>query len=218
MYQICFQLPLLIPGEGHKAAKQHVRQQKLAGITKVVGVSKLRTKYEAPEAKRQLCSAYDIFLADERVIPSLPKLLGKLSQILLYLIQYCLAGILLNAPRGSRAIYIHENTHTSLLVLIKINFLRRSCMVVLCKELDKSLASFWTTYLSHHLPAIDLCRQHIDNLCLTDKSCPTGKTFFRKKKQPVPINLQSSEWGRTVKAATEATYMFAPKGNSISIR
>lgn len=45
-----------------------------------------------------------------------------------------------------------------------------------------------------------------------------GKTFFRKKKQPVPINLQSSEWGRTVKAATEATYMFAPKGNSISIR
>jgi len=63
-------------GEGHKEAKQYVKQQKLAGITKVVGVSKLRTKYEAPEAKRQLCSLYDIFLADDRVIPSLPKLLG----------------------------------------------------------------------------------------------------------------------------------------------
>ena len=66
-----------IAGEGHKEAKQHVKQQKLAGISKVVGVSKLRTKYEAPEAKRQLCNSYDIFLADERVLPSLPKLLGK---------------------------------------------------------------------------------------------------------------------------------------------
>jgi len=63
-------------GEGHKEAKQYVKQQKLAGITKIVGVSKLKAKYEAPEAKRQLCSLYDIFLADERVIPSLPKLLG----------------------------------------------------------------------------------------------------------------------------------------------
>ena len=53
-----------------------MKQQKLAGITKIIGVSKLRTKYEAPEAKRQLCSLYDIFLADDRVIPSLPKLLG----------------------------------------------------------------------------------------------------------------------------------------------
>lgn len=72
---LSFQPPLT--GEGHKAAKQHVRQQKLAGISRVVGVSKLRTKFEAPEAKRQLCNSYDIFLADERVIPSLPKLLGK---------------------------------------------------------------------------------------------------------------------------------------------
>ncbi len=45
-----------------------------------------------------------------------------------------------------------------------------------------------------------------------------GKTFFRKKKQPVPVSIQGREWGRTVKAAVEATYMFTPKGNSISIR
>ncbi len=42
----------------------------------VVGVSKLRTKYESHEAKRILAGAYDLFVADERVIPSLPKLLG----------------------------------------------------------------------------------------------------------------------------------------------
>jgi hypothetical protein len=64
-------------GEGHKAAKQRVKEQKLAKVAKVVGVSKLRTKYESAEAKRALCAAYDLFLADERVLPSLPKLLGE---------------------------------------------------------------------------------------------------------------------------------------------
>ena len=39
-------------------------------------MSKLRTKYESHEAKRILAGAYDLFVADERVIPSLPKLLG----------------------------------------------------------------------------------------------------------------------------------------------
>lgn len=65
-------------GEGHKAAKQRVKEQKLAKVSKVVGLSKLRTKYESAEAKRALCAAYDLFLADERVLPSLPKLLGAL--------------------------------------------------------------------------------------------------------------------------------------------
>ncbi|GAB4821059.1 hypothetical protein N2152v2_008105 [Parachlorella kessleri] len=64
-------------GEGHKAAKLKVREEKVAGVSKVVGVSKLRTKYESHESKRQLCSSFDLFLADERVLPTLPKLLGK---------------------------------------------------------------------------------------------------------------------------------------------
>ena len=34
------------------------------------------TKYESFEAKRKLCNSYDLFLADERVLPSLPKLIG----------------------------------------------------------------------------------------------------------------------------------------------
>lgn len=76
-------------GEGQKAAKQRVKQQKLAGISKVVGVSKLRTKYEAPEAKRQLCSSYDIFLADDRIIPTLPKLLGKCSYLQSFPLSKC---------------------------------------------------------------------------------------------------------------------------------
>lgn len=33
-------------GEGHKAAKERVREAKVASVAKVVGVSKLKTKYE----------------------------------------------------------------------------------------------------------------------------------------------------------------------------
>lgn len=53
-----------------------LKQQKIMGVSKVIGLSKLRTKYEAPEAKRNLCSAYDVFLADDRILPSLPKAIG----------------------------------------------------------------------------------------------------------------------------------------------
>jgi ribosome biogenesis protein UTP30 len=40
-------------------------------------VTKLRNKYKPYEAKRLLCASYDLFLADDRVLPLLPKLLGK---------------------------------------------------------------------------------------------------------------------------------------------
>ncbi len=46
-------------------------------VAKVIGTSKLRSKYESHEAKRALCAAYDLFLADERVLPSLSQLLGE---------------------------------------------------------------------------------------------------------------------------------------------
>ncbi|KAF5871050.1 putative electron transfer flavoprotein alpha-subunit protein [Botrytis fragariae] len=46
-------------------------------ITKVVGVDKLKKKYKQYEAQRKLFAEHDIFLADDRVITLLPKLLGK---------------------------------------------------------------------------------------------------------------------------------------------
>lgn len=64
-------------GEGHKESKAKVKAEKIPGIAKVLGLSKLKTKYESHEAKRQLCNSYDLFLADDRIIPSLPKLIGK---------------------------------------------------------------------------------------------------------------------------------------------
>lgn len=108
-------------GEGHKAAKQRLAKLvKNGGIAKVVGLSKLRTKYESHEAKRQLCSSYDLFLADERIIPSLPKLIGK--------------------------------------------------------------------------------------------------SFFKRKKQPIPVDMKAADFSKQVQAALESTYMTPPQGTCISIR
>jgi ribosome biogenesis protein UTP30 len=64
-------------GAGHKDAKKRLAQYEKKRISKVVGTSKLRTKFESYEQKRILCGQYDLFLADDRILPSLPKLIGK---------------------------------------------------------------------------------------------------------------------------------------------
>ncbi|CAG9462145.1 unnamed protein product [Pedinophyceae sp. YPF-701] len=107
-------------GEGHALAKELHAQMQGTGITKIIGLSKLRTKYESFEAKRKLCASYEVFLADERVLPSLPKLLGK--------------------------------------------------------------------------------------------------TFFRKKRQPVPVDLRGANWGAQVRKALGATYLYLSQGTCLSVR
>lgn len=47
------------------------------GVTRVMGLEKLRKRYRTFEAKRELMNQYDLFLADDRVEPLLPKLLGS---------------------------------------------------------------------------------------------------------------------------------------------
>ena len=49
----------------------------MSGVKKVIGISKPKANYESHEAKRNLCSEYDVFLADDRILSILPKLLGK---------------------------------------------------------------------------------------------------------------------------------------------
>ncbi|KAF2772169.1 ribosomal protein L1 [Teratosphaeria nubilosa] len=46
-------------------------------IKRVIGLEKLKAKYKAYEARRQLLSEYDVFLADDRIITYLPGVLGK---------------------------------------------------------------------------------------------------------------------------------------------
>lgn len=110
-----------VNGEGHKAAKSKLKAVKESlGVTKVVGVSKLKTKYESHEAKRQLCNSFDLFLADESIVPSLPKLIGK--------------------------------------------------------------------------------------------------SFFKKKKQPVSVNLQAKDWVAQIRKACNCTYLFKSGGTCMNIK
>lgn len=45
-----------------------------------------------------------------------------------------------------------------------------------------------------------------------------GKTFFKKKKQPIPVDLTGKDWAGQVRKATEATYMHHTGGTCINIR
>ncbi|KAL8682455.1 MAG: hypothetical protein Q9186_001498 [Xanthomendoza sp. 1 TL-2023] len=47
-------------------------------ITKVLGISKLKARYQPFESRRKLLNEHDIFLADARVVTMLPKILGKI--------------------------------------------------------------------------------------------------------------------------------------------
>ncbi|KAJ1610757.1 hypothetical protein OIY81_489 [Cryptosporidium canis] len=46
-------------------------------ISKIISVSKLSKKYSTYKDRRELCSGYDLFLSDDRIIEKMPKLLGS---------------------------------------------------------------------------------------------------------------------------------------------
>jgi hypothetical protein len=43
----------------------------------LITLALFRSNYGSHEARRQLCSSYDLFVADERILVLLPKLLGE---------------------------------------------------------------------------------------------------------------------------------------------
>ena len=52
--------------------------QNVKFVSRVVGVEKLKGKFKPFESRRQLMREHGLFLADERVVPLLPTLLGKM--------------------------------------------------------------------------------------------------------------------------------------------
>jgi ribosome biogenesis protein UTP30 len=46
-------------------------------VSEVIGLSTLRTDYRPFESRRKLCGSHDLFLADKKILPLLPRLLGK---------------------------------------------------------------------------------------------------------------------------------------------
>ncbi|CAH8310446.1 unnamed protein product [Eruca vesicaria subsp. sativa] len=59
-----------------KDAREKIESDNIP-ITKILKLSKLKSDYKAFEAKRKLCDSYEMFFADRRVIPLLPRLIGK---------------------------------------------------------------------------------------------------------------------------------------------
>lgn len=59
-----------------EAAQKRIKSEGIP-ITKVLKLSKLKSEYNSFEARRKLFSSFDMFFADRRVYPLLPKYLGK---------------------------------------------------------------------------------------------------------------------------------------------
>ena len=60
-----------------KKLKERLESEPVDGVVKIIGLRKLRDNYKTFEAKRNLCDSYDLFMADRRILPMLPKLLGN---------------------------------------------------------------------------------------------------------------------------------------------
>jgi ribosome biogenesis protein UTP30 len=67
----------LITKDPQREYKDLLQSHGIKFISRVVGIEKLKGKFKAFEARRLLLKENEMFLADERVIPLLPPLLGK---------------------------------------------------------------------------------------------------------------------------------------------
>jgi len=67
----------LITKDPQREYKDLLESHDIKFISRVVGVEKLKGKFKPFEARRMLLKENGLFLADDRVIPLLPKLLGK---------------------------------------------------------------------------------------------------------------------------------------------
>lgn len=60
-----------------RAVKDYLAEHGSGGVTRVMGLSKLKKRYGTHESRRELLRSYDLFLVDDRIVPSMPKLLGN---------------------------------------------------------------------------------------------------------------------------------------------
>ena len=68
----------LITKDPQREYKDLIEREGIKFISRVVDIRHLKGKWKSFEAKRVLLKENGLFLADERVIPLLPALLGKI--------------------------------------------------------------------------------------------------------------------------------------------
>ncbi|SPO24784.1 related to UTP30 - subunit of U3-containing 90S pre-ribosome [Ustilago trichophora] len=67
----------LLVKDPQREYKDLLVQHGIKCISRVVGVTKLKGKFKPFEARRSLVQDHDLFLADDRIVPTLPNLCGK---------------------------------------------------------------------------------------------------------------------------------------------
>lgn len=60
-----------------RLVKDYLAENGNGGVTRVLGIEKLRKEYKTHEGRRELLNQYDHFLVDARVAPMMPNLLGN---------------------------------------------------------------------------------------------------------------------------------------------
>ncbi|WVQ83759.1 hypothetical protein IAT38_005903 [Cryptococcus sp. DSM 104549] len=68
----------LLTKSPQRTYKDLLAEHNIKFIARVVGVEKLKGKFRPYEARRELMRDHEMFLCDERVVPMMPKLLGKM--------------------------------------------------------------------------------------------------------------------------------------------
>jgi len=72
--EVCF-----IAKDPQKQYKQMLLEKHpVPGLTKVIGLTKLKKNYATAESKRALADSFDLFLCDSRVVEMMPKILGSI--------------------------------------------------------------------------------------------------------------------------------------------
>jgi len=105
----------LITKDPQREYKDLLEQAGVRFINRVVGIEKLKGKFKSFEARRALLRENALFLADDRVIPLLPRLLGKIfftakkQPIPVCLKRKDLKGEL---ERAIHSTYMHQNRGT----------------------------------------------------------------------------------------------------------
>ncbi|KAI9569092.1 ribosomal protein L1p/L10e family-domain-containing protein [Boletus coccyginus] len=113
----------LITKDPQRQYKDLLERHQIKFISRVVGVEKLKGKFKPFEARRLLLKENAMFLADERVVPLLPRLLGskwfdaKKQPIPVCLTRKDLKGELERAIESS---YMHQNKGTCTSVKIAL--------------------------------------------------------------------------------------------------
>jgi len=105
----------LITKDPQREYKDLLESHKIRFISRVVGIAKLKGKFKPFEARRLLLKENDLFLADERVVPLLPGLLGrKFFEAKKQPIPVCLTRKDLKGEleRAISSTYFHQNQGT----------------------------------------------------------------------------------------------------------